>query len=227
MHPCPRCSARESSAFCSLADSSLTTLDHGRVSHRYRSRQVIFYEGTPALAVYCIESGLIRLYKSGGTDRETTIRLLRPGDLVGYRAVISGEIFAATAEAVEDTVVCTIPRDVFLKVLRDDPEFSFEMMTRLARELRVSEDEMMHRLHRPVPQRTARMLLMLADETDSQPAVTLPVRREDLARMIGTTPETLSRTLHRFARRGLVSLDRRAIVILDGPALRRIAGAGS
>lgn len=224
MHQCPRCSTRERGAFCSLADSSLAGLGRGRVSHRYRAGQVIFYEGTPSLAVYCIQSGLVRLYKSGGTERETLIRLLRPGEIMGYRAVISGEVFAATGAAVEDTVVCTIPRETFLRVLRDDPDFSFDMMTRLARELRVSEDEMMYRLHRPVAQRTARMLLLLADGAEPRDGLTLPVRREDVARMIGTTPETLSRTLHRFARRGVLSLDRRAIVIRDHAALRRLAG---
>jgi CRP-like cAMP-binding protein len=228
MHECPSC-ADHQGFFSSLSKAHLEILQRHRDAHTYGPGQVIFYEGTPALAVYCVHSGLVKLYKTDDGEKETMIRLLRPGDIAGYRAVISDELFAATAEAVEDTTVCTVPRDTFLQLLRDDRKLSLDMMARLARELRVSEDEMMFRLHRPVSQRTAHLLLLLADEPGPDgkrhPSVVLPVKREELARMIGTTPETLSRTLHDFARRGILDLSRRRIDIRDLRALRRAASA--
>jgi CRP/FNR family transcriptional regulator len=231
MHHCSTCPTREQGFFCALSDDHLARLSKDKVAHEYRSGQVIFYEGTPALAVFCVHAGLVRLYKSGLNDKETMIRLLRPGDIMGYRAVIADEVFAATAEAVENTTVCTVPRESFLQILREDHELSYQIMKHLARELRVSEDEMVYRLHLPVAERTARLLLMLADGAHldgagrpKKPATVIPVRREELARMIGTTPETLSRTLHGFARRGMLNLDRRRIVIRDAGALRRMAG---
>jgi len=223
MQQCPSCSVRGEGFYCSLGDTLVSKLDRAKVPHNYRSGQVIFYEGTPALAVYCIYSGLVKLYKSGHGDKETMIRLLKPGDILGYRAVISDEVFAATAEAVEDTTACTIPRETFLQMLREDPDLAHHMMARLAYELRVSEDEMMYRLHRPVGQRVARLLLILAERAGGV-LIDLPVRREDLARMAGTSPETLSRTLHGFARRRILSVDRRRIEIRNLDALRRAAG---
>jgi CRP-like cAMP-binding protein len=159
------------------------------------------------------------------------IRLLGPGDIAGYRALIANEPFAATAEALERTTVCTFPRNVIHDLLRNDPDLSFGMMAKLARELRVSEDEMVARLSESVTQRTARLLLGLAEERGarggSHLTLELPVRREDLARMIGTTPESLSRALHGLARRGILDVDRRTVRIRNLLSLRKLLGRAS
>jgi CRP/FNR family transcriptional regulator len=226
MPECPGCNTRERSLFCSLAGKHLDRLDREKVVHTYRAGHTIFYEGTVAAGVYCISTGLVRLYKMAPGEREVMIRLLQPGDIMGYRAVIAGEVLAATAEAVHDTTVCMIPRTALVDLMRDDCDLAFSMMAKLARELRVSEDDLVTRLHETVTQRTVRALLWMAEGLghDGSPALdlNLPVRREDLAHMIGTTPETLSRTLHGLAGRGILRVDRRRLRILRVDALEAI-----
>jgi CRP/FNR family transcriptional regulator len=115
------------------------------------------------------------------------------------------------------------------ELLRDEPEMALELLAKLARELRVSEDLMMDLLHRPVLQRAARLLLSLFEDNRdaAEPAViqSQHLRRLDMARMIGTTPETFSRTLRGFAQRGIVTLTRDRIWIRDQALLRKVAGA--
>jgi CRP-like cAMP-binding protein len=113
-----------------------------------------------------------------------------------------------------------------MRILRESPELALRLLGKLATELRVSEDQMVQRAVESVPQRTARFLLWLHD---AHPRAADGVRfdsvlrREDIAMAIGTTPETLSRTLHDLKRRRIISLERRAIRVHEPAALRRLA----
>lgn len=224
---CAACGSREQSFLCSLSELQLPRLDRDKVSRRYRRGQVIFYEATPSNAVYCIASGLVKLYKVGPNDQEIVIRLLRDGDVMGYRALIAGEVFSATAQAVEDTTVCTIPKETLFDLLQNDVNLGMRLMAKLAVELRLSEEQMVTRIAEPAAQRTARILLWLLDgfkkATSAAATIDVPLRREEMAQIIGTTPETLSRVLRDFEGRGILHVDRRTITILETRRLRDIA----
>jgi CRP-like cAMP-binding protein len=213
--------------FSSLSGASLLKFDRKKFPHEYERGQVIFYEGNPPLAVYCINSGVVKLFKSGRADQRVVIRLLGAGEVLGYRALLASEPYAATAEAVEPTVVCTIAKEAFEEVLRDDAETAFRFMAKLAIELRISEDELVSRALRPVRQRTARFLIWVLDNVQHAPKgknrITLPLLREEMAQMVGTTPETLSRVLRKFAAQRILKVDRKAIVVANPRALRRVA----
>jgi CRP/FNR family transcriptional regulator len=177
--------------------------------------------------VYCIGAGVVKLYKSGKDDKRVAIRLLGPGEVVGYRALLADEPYAATAEAVETTVACTIPREAFEELLHSDACTAFRFMSKLAVELRISEDELVSRVQRSARQRIARFLLWVLDNVpdESQPGnrITLPLLREEIAQMVGTTPETLSRVFKEFDRGRILKVDRKHIVVANSRALRRVA----
>ena len=210
---CAACSARARGVLSALAAPSLLKLDRGKFAHEYHRGQVIFYEGNPPLAFYCIRSGVVKLYKSGKRDRRVAIRLLGSGEVLGYRAILANEPYAATAEAVERTVVCAIAKDAFEEILRDDTQLAFRLIAKLATELRISEDELVSRTQRPVRQRTARFFLWvieaLQNKSEDKNRITLPLLREEMAQMIGTTPETLSRVLREFTTRKILKIDRK------------------
>lgn len=224
---CSTCGARDQGLFCSLTGSHLLKLDRQKIAHEYQRGQVIFYEGNPPLAVYCVYSGVIKLYKSGKNGKKVLIRLLGPGEIVGYRALVANELYAATAEAVVDTTICTISKETIELILKNDSEITMRLMAKLAAELRISEEQMVTRTQDPVRQRTARFLLWLLENHDppSKKAnkITLPLLREEMAQMIGTTPETLSRVLREFSDRGLIALDRKDIFVPKPRSLRRVA----
>jgi CRP-like cAMP-binding protein len=214
--------------FCALAGEHLERLDDAKVVWHYRRGQPIFDEGDPADTLYCIYAGLVRLYKIGQRDEEIVIRLLRPGDVMGYRPMLANEPMAASARAIDDTTVCLITRPVLLSLLRDSSDLALALLSKLATELRISEDEMVARVSHTASQRVARFLLWLmngfAPSRGAPNDIDVPLRREEMAHIIGTTPETLSRVLHDLARREILDIDRRRIRVRDLEQLRAVAG---
>jgi CRP/FNR family transcriptional regulator len=228
---CAVCGQRAGSVFCELAGAHLDWLDREKNVYEYKAGQTVFYEGHRATAVYCISSGRVRLFKVGRKDEEMTIRLLGPSDIIGYRALLANEPYAATAEAIEPSTICVISKETIQALLKQSPELAMQMMASLSRELRVSEDQMISLLQENVRQRTARLLLLLFDPAVGSPNAaspsTLPLRRKDLAQMIGTTPESLSRTLRNFSDRGIIEQTKNTIRILKPQPLKRLADAGN
>jgi CRP-like cAMP-binding protein len=197
-----------------------------KTSHEYLRGQVIFYEGNPSLAVYCISSGAVKLYKNGRGDTKVAIRLLGAGETLGFRAVIANEPYAATAEAVEKTSVCAIPREVFGEVIRNDTETAFRLIEKLAAELRISEDEFVSRIQLSAEQRVARFLLWTLENLNTPSKdpnrIALPLLRAEIAQLVGTTPETLSRVLGNLSGRKILKVERKSIMVTNPRALRRI-----
>jgi CRP-like cAMP-binding protein len=224
---CGKCRPRASGLFGALSDPHTIKLDQEKAAHEYERGQVIFYEGTPPLAIYCIHSGIVKLYKSGKNGTHIMIRILGPGEVIGYRALLANEPYAATAEAVDTTTVCTITRNTIDGLLKSDPKLILRLLSQLAAELRVSEDQMVSRMQEPVRQRTARFLLWLResfrDRSRRTDAIGVPLHREEMAQMIGTTPETFSRTLRGLSREKVIMYDRKSISILKPRVLRRLA----
>jgi CRP-like cAMP-binding protein len=205
---CKTCGYKPEGIFCSIAGVHLDALDNMKSVHNYRRGQIIFYEGNPSLAVYCVYDGRVKLLKSGRKGNEEAIRLLGPGEILGYRALVADEPYAATAQAVEPSTVCAIPKDGFLKLLREHRDVAFRLMSKLARELRISEEQMINRTQDSVAQRTAAFLLNifsrgLSDFQDGS-TMTIPLTRIEIAQIIGTSPETLSRTLKDLRKKGII-----------------------
>ena len=224
---CGKCRPRAGGLFGGLSGPLTIKLDLEKTAHEYDRGQVIFYEGTPPLAIYCIHSGIVKLYKSGKSGTHIMIRILGPGEVMGYRALLAGESYAATAEAVDTTTVCTITRDTIDELLKSDPKLILRLLSKLATELRISEDQMVTRLQEPVRQRTARFLLWLReslrDGLRRTNTIGVPLLREEMAQMIGTTPETFSRTLRGLSREKVIEYDRKSLSILKPRVLQGIA----
>ena len=225
---CTICKTRSTGLICGLSRRVRDRVEQDRATHVFRRGQSIFYAGTPAHALYVLRSGRVKVFRTWRGGEEQVLRLLGPGELLGYRPLLADEPYVASAEAVEDSTLCIIPAATVRELLRDVPGLAFELLAKLARELRLSEDLMMDLIHRPVRQRAARLLLLLfADnQGSSEPALlrSHQLRRQDMARMIGTTPETFSRVLRGFAQRGIVALSRDRIRIRDHALLHKVAG---
>jgi CRP-like cAMP-binding protein len=200
-------------------------LDSEKSVHNFRRSQLIFSEGDPAEGLHCIYRGAVKLYKAGVRDEEQVIRILGPGDIIGYRALFAREPYAATAEAIEPCTVCVIPKATVFAMLQACPEASLQLLALLSRELRISEEQMLIRTQESVRQRTARVLLWLAERGGGAQAGTLRaivLKRRDIAQLVATTPETLSRCLRVLVEKRVVTLTRSEIRIADVPNLRAL-----
>lgn len=213
---------------CGLHPGPAGGFAESRVAHLYERGQAIFHEGLPAHSLFIIHSGRVRVFRTWTNGDEQVLRLLGPGEIIGYRPIFANEPYGASAEAVEDSAICVVPREDLLERIRQDPEMALALLAKLSLELRLSEDLMMDLIRRPVRERAARLLLSLVEDGPGGPEdrsiVSSQIRRQDLARMIGTTPETFSRVLSGFAQRGIVELSRERIVVRNAAMLRRAAG---
>lgn len=224
---CSMCAHRARSVFRSLEGEALRRLDLGKVVQFYPRGQRIFHEGGPPLAIHCLHAGHVCLSKSVHHADDVVVRIAGPGDSLGLSALLAGEPYEVTAEAVEDAAVCTIAKDTVDELLATSPPLAGEILVVLARELRASEETAVEFAHRRVPQRLAHLLIDLLPvrercaPEDGERRV--HVRRTEMARMIGASPETVSRLLHRLGTRGIVRLTRADVEVCDLEALRGIA----
>jgi CRP-like cAMP-binding protein len=201
-------------------------LDRSRTRHIYSPGQGIFYQGEPGLSVLCIRTGRVRQYKLGAGGEELVLRVVGPGGVLGDRAVLADEAHASSAEAIEKTEVCIITKELFYDLLRESSELALDFLHRLALEIRHSEDLMMDLTQKPVRQRLIDHLLLFHAEAGLKPKrmpAVHAIKRKDMARMIGTTPETLSRALRDLTNEGYVSVTRSEIRVRDLKGLARLS----
>ena len=227
-HPdCGQCRAHENGHFACLQGELLDRLRAARIARAYEAGQPIFYEDAPALAVYCVSEGEVKLWRAGIHGEVQVVGTRKSGDLLGARAVLAGGNYTCTAEPLHDMTVCAVPGTVFLDLLRAEPQLALVLLQRIAELTIESEAQLVARSMENVRQRTARYLLHLIPEDRALAGGPVELShllaRAEMADLIGTTPETLSRTLTTWVGRGLLTVGKGTIVVNDPEALRRIA----
>jgi CRP-like cAMP-binding protein len=214
---CAVCANFPNSIFFGINKFILGRLHQEKWIQNYLPGQIITYEGSPSFAMHCIYSGRVKLYKVGKKAEPLVIRLLTPGDTIGCSAVLANAPYAATSEAIEPTTVCTISKQTLFELLRKSVDLALRLLEKMAQELRTSDELMLVLTQESVRQRTARLLLFLFEKSGEKSKtgkpLKVPIFRKEMAQMIGTTPETLSRTLRYFAQRGILRLTRSEIHI--------------
>lgn len=192
----------------------------------YKKGEYIFKEGTRPFGVFCVNRGKIKLIKTGDDGKEQIIRLVKPGDPLGYRSLLSGDKYNASAVALEDSGVCFVPKELFLGILQKDSVLSFEMMKLLSDDLKKAEMQLTHLAQKPVRERVAEAILFIKEtygfEEDEQ-TIAASFSREDIANIVGTATETAIRLLSEFNKEKIIKLSGKKIIILDLPKLIKTA----
>jgi CRP/FNR family transcriptional regulator, polysaccharide utilization system transcription regulator len=222
---CASCAHRKSGIFAGVGEAALSRIERQRTVQTFHPGQEIFCAGGPLLAVYCLHEGRVKLSMAGDGGEELVLEFCEPGRLLGLRAAMAEGSYEATAVSMERSVVCTIPREVFYDTLDHSPSMARAAAAVLAGEVSRAHARLMEAVQHNVTQRAAHVLLMLHERAAAAPDKApraLSMRRGDLAHMIGTTPETLSRVLHRLEARGAVSVTRAEIRVANVTLLRRI-----
>lgn len=222
---CKHCSNRFNSVFCKTEHDAVPEIDASKVCASYKKGEIIFKEGAYASGVYCINAGKIKIAMLGDERKEQIIRMAKPGDLIGYKALLSGEKYSATATAIEDCNICFIPKDIFLVVLKKDAILSFEMMKLLSNELKRAEEKITHLAQKPVRERMAETILFLKETygLDDENHVNITLTREEIANLVGTATETAIRLLSEFNKDHIIELSGKKIKILNTDKLVKTA----
>lgn len=214
--------------------STLTEEERERVSKvvkivRYAKNQIIHYDGEESSHMGMLLRGKIRIYKEGIGQRPQIIRLLKPYDIYGYRACIANGPYNSNASAFEDCIVYQLSREEFVRLVRENGAFCYEVMRMMAQDLAISEIQTVNLTQKHIRGRLAESLLHLVKnygfEADGNTlAMMLP--REDLAYMSNMTTSNAIRTLSQFAQEGIIGIEGRHIRILNEKELEKISRLG-
>ena len=205
----------------------MTTIDTFKINRSFTPGEVIFQEGAAAAGLYCISEGTVKIVKIGREGKEQIVRFLRPGEIIGHRALLGGGRHTATAIALGPVRVCYVPKSSFFSIMGTDESLPTKVMQELSEELRITEERSVATAQHTVRQRLAEALVELEEifgfEEDGQ-TLAVQLRRTDIANLVGTAPESVIRMLSDFKKGGLIDMDGRRIRILRRRALRVEAG---
>jgi CRP-like cAMP-binding protein len=195
---CQFCESRLRSIFCNLEKRELEEINSEKKCSVYKKGQLIFRQNSYPHGLYCINSGKVKLYQLAENGKEQIVRLAKAGDILGYRALLSSEEYTSSAETIEETSVCFIPKNTFQKLLRENTLLSMNLMQLLANDLKNAEHKITGLAQRPVKERMAETILYLKEvygmEKDNA-TLNVIIRREDMANIAGTATETAIRIL--------------------------------
>jgi len=210
---CSTCEARNTSALCSSPDVT-RVIDSIKVSCVYKAGQTIFQQGQEPLGLFAVQSGLVKLEVNSHDGHAHTLRMLGAGGVVGYRSLFAREPYKANAIAIEDTVLCYIPKTELFQVFVEHPEATLNFMQSICKDLRSAEEKWVDQMDKEASERVADAILFLQDHFQDQRWT-----RKEIAQWAGTTPETVMRTLSQFEKEGLIDQAGRRIIILNRTGL--------
>ncbi|MEW6501146.1 MAG: Crp/Fnr family transcriptional regulator, partial [Thermodesulfobacteriota bacterium] len=192
-------------------------------SQTFAKGQPIFAEGDPGAGLFVVASGLVKIYKISLDGKEQILHLFGPGEPFAEIAVFTGSAYPAHALALEESRVFFFPRRAFIDLIRANPDLAMNMLAALSMRLkkfsRLIEDLSL----KEVPGRLAAHLLFLSEQQGDTDTVALPVSKTQLASLLGTIPETLSRMLAKLARQGYLAINGSQITILQRDRLEDLA----
>jgi CRP/FNR family transcriptional regulator len=173
-------------------------------------------------------SGKVKIQMLGANAKEQIVRLAKAGDVIGYRSMIRGENYNASAEALEETTVCFLSKETFFELLSNNFPVSMNLMKLLSENLGDAETKMVGVLQKPTKNRIAETILVLKDlygtEADSQ-TLNIVMTREEIANYAGMSTETAIRILYDLRGDGVIALEKKKIKILNFQKLIQISGA--
>jgi CRP/FNR family transcriptional regulator len=189
----------------------------------YKKNQVIFAEGDDGNGLYLVVSGRVKVFKISHEGKEQTLHIIGPGEPFGEVAVFAGEHFPAHAQAMEETKAFFIPRHAFIDLIKKNPSLAMNMLAMLSRRLRRFSALVEDLSLKEVPGRLSAYLLYLSETKNHAHNLTLDISKSQLASLLGTIPETLSRILARMSSEDLIESDGRTIRILNRQGLEELA----
>jgi CRP/FNR family cyclic AMP-dependent transcriptional regulator len=208
--------------FAHLGDDELRQVAAAVRERSYPKQSIILFEDDPGDALYLVVAGQVKVVLIGEDGREVILSVLGPGDFFGEMSLIDDQPRSAHVIAMEDARLLVLRREDFQRALEETPRIALGLLRALSGRLRRADDKIGALVLLDVLGRVARVLLELAGE-GSDGLITRRLTHHTIAQMIGSTRETVSRTMRELAERGLITVSREGIRIADRTALRAVA----
>lgn len=190
----------------------------------FKKGHLLFEDGKKPKGVHYIKKGTLKLSKSGVYGKEQILRFVKEGDLIGYRSLLCGEDFQASAEAMSDIEVTFVPAEIFMHFLEVDTKLCFAMLQKIAFELGESSNTVTFLAQKTVRERLAEILLLLEQKLGTNPEgfINISLTREEIANIIGTATESAIRLISEFKNDHLIEVEGRNIKIINHEKLKKV-----
>lgn len=208
MSKCEQCIVRQFSSIKALTKDQLIQMSNCKTSYTIKKGQPIFEEGETLNGLFCIKDGVCKLSKLSANGKDQIIKLVKAGELLGQRSMISEESANLSAVALEDMEVCFVPKNEILHFFNHNNDFSMNVMRNICGDLKDADNHMVDMAQKNVKQRLAETLLYLEENfgKNNDESIRIQLSREELAGMIGTATESCIRLLSEFNKKGMISL---------------------
>lgn len=197
--------------FENLEDETITKISQLGQRKVYPKDSVILMEHETGNALFVIISGKVKVSRESDDGREVILSILQENDFFGEMALLDGLARSATITSIEETELFIIERSDFLDLLYNHPEVSISLLQELTKRIRTADMKIKSLSLKDAEGKVATVILQIADDIGRIKQGVVEIEKlpfqHDLANMAGTSRETISRTLHNFAKRGLIELE--------------------
>lgn len=224
---CETCPVKSEGFFCNLPREALKALDGIKFTSGYPKGAVLFGEQEAPRGVYVLCRGRVKLSINSSEGKTVILRIVRPGEVPGLHAVVSGQPYQATAETLEPCQVTFVRREDFLRFLRQHTEAALHAAEHLSASYQTACEQIRSLgLARSASEKLARFLLessVTGQEARQGIRVRMTMTHEEIGQVIGTSRETVTRTLGEFRNKHLVAINGSMLLISNKAALESFA----
>lgn len=225
---CLNCKLRAGRIFCDLPETALQAFEKIKFATAYPQGAVLFVEGQMPRGIFVLCKGSVKLCINSPSGRTMIVKLAEPGEVLGLSATISGKPYEVTAQTIDPCQVNFVKRDDFLRFLKDDVEVCFKVAEQLGEKYHNACKEVRSLgLSHSAAEKLAKLLLEWSSKngeaTKPEPRLKIRLTHEEIAQMIGTSRETVTRLFAEMKKHQIVQSKGSTLVIRDTAALRDIA----
>ena len=211
--------------FKALTEEEQQLVKDNQVHLTYRKGEIVYKEGSKILGIYQVTKGKFKIYKTGVDQKPQIIAFTVPGDIQGYRSVLSNEPACTTVEALEESNVSFIPSEIIFHLVKHNPDFALLLIQQTCKELDRANSLITDIAQKTVKERVAEILLMLHNTfgTNKEGFININLTRDDISNIIGTATESVIRILRDFNSKNYITLENRKIKINDYKRIKLIS----
>lgn len=221
---CEDCFENINSIFGTLNQEERQRLLFEKTCRVYKKGEIIYHENSKPSGFYCVNKGIVKLFKTGIEGKEQIILFAKKGDIIGYRSILSKEYSCTTAKVIDDAVICFVPA-VFLKdLVKQNNNFTIEIMQIACKELGRANAYITDIAQKTVRERLAEALYNIHQDfgVDENNCLNISLTREDIANIVGTATESVIRLMSDLKKEKIIELIGRKIKIIKLGELRKI-----
>ena len=214
---CNEINLKEISIFNNLKADELLEIAKNGVCSNYKRGQTLFVQGNQPYGIFCICKGNVKLTKLGADGKESILKIVSVGDILGHRSLFASSNYSTTATAIEDTEVYLFEKKYLLNLINNNMTLANNIINKLSIDMGVAENKLTSLHQKNVRERLAELLVNLKESHGVKEGnlvkIDIKLSREEMAEMIGTAHETLIRILTEFRDADIIEQNSKMIYI--------------